>query len=259
MAAMHHARPSAPRLILALLLCGLALGWTDPVEARKLDREMAAVRASDLGLPDAQRWSTFQAVDRLFDLLWRKPAGHKVIRRGTGQAIAPLPALTLEDRSGDGQADFFAYGSSDGKARSQEFGAFLDRNGDGRIDWLVYYGGMMLSGAGNFYFWHHHAIDADGDGRFDIRVYTAVDADGDGSADEGATVWLEDSDRDGRIDRAVRIVKGVVTPIALRDGAFPLGYVLATDASEQPRPGGPLPVETMAAVTADIAALLSGK
>lgn len=239
-------------LLAAAMLCGLA----QPAAARSLDREMAAVRTSDLALPDDRRWATYQAVERLFDLLWRQPASRKVIKRGPAKAIPPLPVLTLEDRSGDGKADFFAYGSADGKARSQEFGAFFDRNGDGRIDWIVYYGGLMMSGQGTFYFWHHHAIDTDGDGRFDIRVYTAVDADGDGKADEGATTWLEDTDHDGRIDRAVRIVNGTVTPIAPVGGAFALGDVLASAPADQPRVGEPMPVQTIDAVAADITALL---
>lgn len=236
-------------------LWGLGLVLSAPAGARNAPVDLAVIATADLSLPDECRWKVYQAVDSLFDKLWRRPAQRKVIVRGRSSAFPQLPVLTLEDRSGDGRADFFSYGSADGNARSQEFGAFFDRNGDGRIDWLVYYGGMMLAGDGTFYFWHHHAIDTNGDGRFDVRVYTVVDADGDGSPDQGATTWLEDSDHDGLTDRATRIFNREITPIAMRDGAFPLGYVLAPDPAEQPRPGIAMPVQGLASVANDIAAL----
>lgn len=243
------------RLNASLLTLVALLGLAAPAAARDAKPPFPSIQTTDLALPDAQRWKAYQAVERAFEQLWRGSSRHKVVKRGMTTTFPSLPMLTLEDRNGDGKADFFAYGSADGKARSQEFGAFFDRNGDGRIDWLVYYGGMMMSGDGQFYFWHHHAVDTDGDGRFDIRIYTAVDADGDGKADTGATTWLEDADKDGLADRATRIVNGQISMIVPQGGAFPLGYVLAAEPAEQPKVGAAMPVQLMAAVAADIAAL----
>lgn len=202
-----------------------------------------------------RRWETYLAVRSRFERLWLRPSSKKVIARGNFATFNKFPVLELEDRDQDGKAEFYSYDRPDGRGMTQEFGAFFDLNGDGRPDWIVFYGGLLITKNMKFLKWYSYAIDTNADGRFDVRVYEAIDVDGDGIADEGATAWVYDTNYDGLIDKAEFIVDGHVTPIKPENGVLPLHYVLRTDTAEQPKIGEAMPVQLLAAIANDIAVL----
>lgn len=204
---------------------------------------------------DKRHWETYVAVRDIFERLWLHPSSKKVIKKGHFATFKDFPVLELEDRDQDGKADFYGYERPDGSRTSQEFGAFLDLNGDGRPDCIVFYGGLLFTKSLKFFSWYHVAIDTNADGRFDVRVYGAIDADGDGIADEGATAWVYDTNYDGRVDKAELIVDGHVTPIKPQNGVLPLHYVLNTDPADQPKIGEAMPVQLFAAIADDIVVL----
>jgi hypothetical protein len=220
------------------------------------DKDNALAQISPYDGP--RRWESYVLINTLFDRLWRHPASRKVVNKGQMITFKQYPLLKLEDRDKDGTAEFFSYNPLYGSDRTQEFGAFFDLNHDGRPDWIVYYGGFLPTKGVNWLIWNQQAIDTDGDGRFDVRVYGAIDMDGDGFAEDGATTWLYDTNRDGLVDKAEHIVNGRITEITPVNGRLILGYVMETDPSEQPKIGDPMPVQFFEVIAGDIKSLVGG-
>lgn len=218
------------------------------------------LRACALASGDAAATSTcWQAMLRLeeqFQRLWSGTRPGKPLRKGKTQTLAPFTLLELEDRDRDGRGDFFAYYPENGSRRTQEFGAYFDLNGDRRPDWIVFYGGILPTKQLDFYTWFHHAIDTDGDGRFDLRIYEAIDLDGDKMPEREASSWLFDADHDGKVDLAQHVVSGRGSGISPgADGLLPLRYILEDKQSRLPHVGQPMPAQLFDLVAADIVAL----
>lgn len=216
--------------------------------SRLKNRRLAEVDPANL----KERWGSYRAISEIFDQLWLDPHSRTPLKHGEYTTFKAYPSLRLEDRDGDGKSEFFAYLPPDQSDRTQEFGAFFDLNGDGRTDWIVFYGGILITKKMKPLHWHHHSIDTNGDGLFDVRVYSAIDWDGDGFPDEKATAWVHDLDHDGLVDRADHIVKGRVTSIDDQDGFLALRYILNPELSQQPRIGGPMPTELFRIMAGDI-------
>ncbi|WP_338466244.1 VCBS repeat-containing protein [Novosphingobium sp. ZN18A2] len=172
------------------------------------------------------RLQIYGAINDLFDRLWLKPEGKKVLRKAVRSNLDGME-FQLEDRDADGKADFYVYYRPNRYKQSQDFGAFFDLNGDGRPDWIVFYGGSLVTRDKSVLWWHQHGVDTNGDGRFDLWIIGAIDMDGDGYPDKGATAWVQDVDHDGRIDRAEHIVDGKVIPIKPKGKRLPLRCVMS--------------------------------
>lgn len=216
--------------------------------SRLKDRRLADVEPAN----PKERWNSYRAVSEVFDRLWLKPLSRTPLQHGEYATFKSFPLLRLEDRDGDGRAEFYAYLPPDHSDRTQEFGAFFDLNGDRRADWIVFYGGVLITKEMKPFYWHHHGIDTNGDGQFDVRIYTAIDMDGDGFPDEKATAWVYDTDHDGLVDSADHIVGGRVSAIADDDGILILRYLLSPDRTAQPRVGQAMPTQLFSLIAGDI-------
>lgn len=238
-----------------------AASFAMPVGAR--DKPSAADLAACAAAEQRQElvgpcWRALARVEDTFRRLWTKKPPQEPFRKGTTETLAPYTALELEDRDRDGRGDFFAYYPGGGSRRTQEFGAYFDLSGDGRPDWIVYYGGILpTKGFASFFIWNHLAIDTNGDGHFDVRVWEGIDMDGDGFSEEHASAWLFDTDHDGLADRAEHIVSGKVSEITPENGAFPLRYVLLPEPAKQPRIGEAMPTARFDQIAKDISILLA--
>lgn len=242
---------------IVLFVLGIALPQSSQLTAadaqqtslsRYKERKLSQV---DLGSTE-QRWESYKAIDDVFSRLWLKPVSRTALKEAEFDTFKGYPNLQLEDRDGDGKAEFFAYLPPNKSSRTQEFGAFFDLNGDGRTDWIVFYGGFLFDKKMKQSLWHHHSIDTNGDGNFDIRIYRAIDVDGDGFPEEEATTWVYDPDHDGLVDKAELIIGGRVTPIEPENGALNLHYILNTDPAQQLRIGGPMPTALFKDMANDI-------
>ena len=219
--------------------------------SRYKDRTLAEISPYS----DRHRWRAYNAIGEVFERLWLKPLGRRVIREGRTSTFQGYPLLQLEDRDEDGIAEFYGYLPPDRSDNTQEFGAFFDLTGDGRPDWIVFYGGALFTKEVKIFYWHHHAVDTNGDGSFDVRIYGAIDTDHDGFPEEEATAWVYDVDHDGLVDKAEHIVRGRAIPITPQRGALPLGYVLTPKFSDQPRVGEAIPTELFKVIADDIQGL----
>ena len=113
---------------------------------------------------DRQLLATYSRMNDRYLALWTRGGGTRTASAHT-RTIMGFPHLVLEARGRGAKPDFYVYLPSPDGGQTQEFGAFFDRNGDGRIDWLVFNGGTLLAAGPTIAWWTHHVIDRNGDGR----------------------------------------------------------------------------------------------
>jgi hypothetical protein len=145
--------------------------------------------------------------------------------KGSGKFFETFPILELADKDLDGKADQFAYLTEKGND-SREFGFVFDLNRDGKVDYIVFNGGLLpvitKDKKLKKLVWHnYHWIDSNYDGRVDIQVYTNyIDLDGDKSPDEAISGWVYDTDFDGLIDKAEYLGDGFQQPAEKKEEFF---------------------------------------
>lgn len=185
---------------LALALSAAAHGETKL--SRYKDRQL-----SELGAFRAEnRLAVHQVINDLFLRLWQDGKTRKSMARVETKTFPQFPILQLSDTDGDRKAEEFAYQQSPGDMNTQEFGYFFDLNGDGRADYLVFFGGSMTREGEDFDIWwmNYHAVDSNADGRTDQVLYQgSTDMNGNGKVEPAIGLWLIDDDFDGALDRAV--------------------------------------------------------
>lgn len=215
--------------VLVGLICGLAVlslgagdaasqdapGQLIKVAAKTKSRTAARVAPYD----DKRRVQIYSTLNKEYLKLWDRGSG-RVVATARTRTFNRFPHLRLEDRDGDGVADFYAYYPSSSGGQTMEFGAFFDIAGDGTPDWLVFYGGSIMAERKRMAWWNHHAIDRNNDGKFDTLVVDRIDMNGNGLIEPGTSVWIYDANFDGRIDLAEHVVKGKATRIQAVNGKF---------------------------------------
>ncbi len=111
---------------------------------------------------------------------------HRELRQIRTTIFKDHPILGLSDKDGDSKVDSFAY-YPESSRRTVEFGFVFDLNEDGKIDYLVFNGGPMMTKDFEAVIWmNYHSMDSNGDGRVDIFIYNDIDLDGDRRPDRGS-------------------------------------------------------------------------
>jgi len=158
-------------------------------------------------------------IDGVAEALWNSPYHVKTTSHNT-KTIQGCPMLTFLDRDGDGKPEMFAYGVGKDECR-HEWGLFFDLNRDGKVDYLVFNGGLVpVKDPIRIRWWNYHCIDSNSDGNIDVLVFTDIDLNDDTLPDEGITVWLYDTDFDGRIDRGEILGNNIRRLLDEENGAF---------------------------------------
>jgi len=127
--------------------------------------------------------------------------------------------LKLEDRDMDGKADQFAF--SEKGEDTQDYGFIFDLNRDGKIDYIVFNGGPMITKGLKIVWQNYHWIDSNYDEEIDIFVYNNnIDSNSDKSMDNGISGWVYDTDFDGLVDKAEYRGYDFVIPIKKENDVF---------------------------------------
>ena len=205
------------RVLVATLMASMVSACVTEPAAVSQPAGSAAETGSAAAPSDADLWRSYTQMSAAYEKLWNRRSGREVAR-GRTDTIMGFPYLVLEARAARSKPDFYAYYPRTDGGDTMEFGAFFDRGGDARIDWLVFYGGTALAEGMQFTWWSHHAIDTNHDGQFDVFVVDAVDRDGDSLIEPGITAWLFDDDFDGRLDRGAFMQNGRSTPMRVTGG-----------------------------------------
>jgi hypothetical protein len=133
--------------------------------------------------------------------------------------------LELVDIDGDRSPDQFSYSPAHG-GDTQDFGFIFDLNKDGKVDYIVFYQGTMLTMPFSIVWTFYHWIDSDYDGKIDIWVYPDVDLNEDKALDPGVYAWVYDTDRDGGIDKGEYLGQNIQDEIAVEDGVLNIKRVM---------------------------------
>lgn len=161
----------------------------------------------------------------LFLRLWDSE-DRKILYEYEAETFAPrYPVLQLLDVDGDDVAEQFAYERErGGDSNSQEFGYFFDLDRDSRIDYVIFYGGPMMSeGAESMWWMNYHDIDSNADGKTDHALFQgSTDLNRNRRVEPEIGLWLIDVDLDGLLDRAVYLADGFERPVRIRRGRLDL-------------------------------------
>lgn len=177
------------------------------MEAETECRPFKRKAESDIGLFEFERRREIYAKTSALTVRLFKCCEQQTIAERHVPIFEPVPILALIDRDGDGRADEFLHKFDDGKP-SADRGAIFDLNDDGRIDYIVFIGGIGITDRMTVTPTHYHLIDSNYDGVMDISVYN-VDRDGNQRLDEGVTAWVYDRDFDGTLDDGEYLGPGV--------------------------------------------------
>lgn len=146
-----------------------------------------------------RRIDLYQAMDRLPRILLEK-LQPKWIAEKSCTLNSKAYWLSFYDFDRDGQADQFVVQTQDKKALPNDFGFLYDLNGDGAADYIIYYGGSMITDQNPFYRYFYHWLDTDCDGRIDAVAYSHVVYSEDARPDPNKVFWIMDRDGDGAPD-----------------------------------------------------------
>jgi hypothetical protein len=167
-----------------------------------------------------RRLYIYETIDELANQLRKSPKSF-TLKKAKKKTLEKFPIFMLSDRDLDGKADQFAYYPEKG-GETQEHGFIFDLNKDGKIDYVVFNGGILPTKGFKSFVWHnYHGIDSNNDGKVDIYVYSNnIDLDGDKQLDEGISGWVYDTDFDGIVDRAEYLGQNFIEPIEKKEGVF---------------------------------------
>ena len=206
--------------LLLIIACFLLIGCT----SQQLRKEATTEKLETSKFNE--RKNIYETLDELANRL-RASRKYTVLIRKETNSIEDFPILELVDRDGDGKADMFVYVTKSGELpkgypfrSSQEFGFIFDLNKDGKIDYVVFNQGLVLTKDMKPYWSKYHWIDSNFDGKIDINVIPTVDLDGDKRPDEGVTAWIYDTNFDGGVDKAEYLGKDFEKPIENTEGVF---------------------------------------
>jgi hypothetical protein len=167
-----------------------------------------------------RRMYIYETIDELANQLWDSPKLFS-LKKEKKETFEGFPILQLSDKDLDGKADEFAYLPQEGRD-TQEFGFMFDLNKNGKIDYIVFNGGLIPTKGFKKMIWqNYHGIDSNYDRKVDIFVYSNnIDLDGDKSLDEGISGWVYDTDFDGTVDKAEYLGENFIKPVEKREGIF---------------------------------------
>lgn len=203
----------------------LVIGCAAPTMQKEDVREVAVYKQEaldELGpFTYEKRMYFLRTLDGMANQLVKSRTYSVVKKEGSRKVFKDFTILELVDRDLDGKPDQFAYESGK-RQKTDEFGIMFDLNRDGKVDYLVFNGGLAFTKDFKKAAWfNYHWIDSNYDGRIDISVYNnCVSLDGDSFYDEGVSAWAYDTDFDGFVDKAEYLGDNFQKPVEKGEGSF---------------------------------------
>ena len=145
---------------------------------------------------DSLRCRLFMDMDTL-PLLLRERVPIKEIKEEIFSYEGINYRLRFYDLDGDNKPEAWAF-FSPGKETTQEFGNMYDLNRDGKVDYILYHGGLMISHDKQFYYYFYHLIDEDYDGKIDTWTNSVAIQPGDKDPDPHWVLWVKCTNQDGK-------------------------------------------------------------
>ena len=169
----------------------------------------------------SNRVELYQSMDFLPRLVWGK-LDRKFIKANKCKINNKDYLIAFYDYDNDGLADQFVLQTLDKKEINDEFGFIYDLNKDGKTDYIIYNGGLMITNDNPFFYYFYHWIDTNFDGLIDALVYNYVIYSNDSNPDPNKIFWIMDIDKNGKPDSVdfIDCQKGNVNPIKVSEGIW---------------------------------------
>ena len=145
---------------------------------------------------DSLRCKLFMDMDTL-PLMLRKYASFKETKEDIFTYDGVNYRMQFYDLDGDLKPEAWAF-FAPGKETTQEFGNMYDLNRDGRVDYILYHGGLMISHDKQLYYYFYHLIDEDYDGKIDTWTNSVAIQPGDKDPDPHWLLWVKCTNQDGK-------------------------------------------------------------
>lgn len=200
MKALYQNKSHFRYLWILLTIC--QLGWSQPNRALIKDYKTAKQNASNkfVNFNINNRKALYQGMDVLPRLIWGKLKGKYLIYHKCAIKNQDY-YIVFYDYDNDRTADQFVLQTMDRKELRDDFGFIYDLNNDGKIDYIIYNGGSMITNDDPFFHYFYHWIDTNYDGQIDALAYNYVIYDEDTRPDPSKIFWIIDLDHDGKPDR----------------------------------------------------------
>lgn len=147
----------------------------------------------------ANRIEIYQSMDLLPRIVWGK-LKTKVVSKKQCHIGGKDYLILLNDYDNDNVADQFALQTLEGKDVQGEFGFVYDLNSDGKIDYVVYNGGLMMYKNNDFNYFFYHWIDSNFDGKIDALANNVFVSPNDSLPNLNIVLWIIDEDKNGKPD-----------------------------------------------------------
>jgi len=108
--------------------------------------------------------------------------------------------IAFYDLDKDGVPDQFVLQSLEEVTYNNEFGFIYDLNNDSTMDYIIYYGGNIISKDNQLYYYFYHWIDTNYDGDIDALAYNIVIYPNNSKPDPNKILWIMDIDKNGKPD-----------------------------------------------------------
>jgi len=147
-----------------------------------------------------KRLQLYQTAEQVTRIAWGGLQSRLIekclVRLGQGQY-----EMAFYDFDKDRRPDQFRLITSDGKAMPQDFGFIYDLNGDQRFDYIVYFGGSMITNNGDINYYFYHWLDTNYDGKIDAIANVIFIHPKEIRPDPERIFWVMDVDKDDKPDQ----------------------------------------------------------
>jgi len=210
-------------LILSCLLGTYTLAWSQSnktiIKEYKKAKKEAIDKFGEFDLTN--RMELYQLMDQLPRIVFGK-LQPKLLANKNYTINNTDYLVAFYDYDNDGLADQFVLQTLGKKIINNEFGFIYDLNKDGKMDYIIYNGGSMITNDDPFFYYFYHWIDTNFDGIVDALAYNNIIYFNDSRPDPTKIFWIMDIDKNGKPDLVdfIDIKKGNVNPINDSEGIW---------------------------------------
>lgn len=167
------------------------------------------------------RLELYKSMDQVPRIIWGK-ASRKLILKKKIRINSSDLIMGLYDYDNDHVPDQFVLETLKGKILNQEFGFIYDLNKDSKIDYIIYYGGAMITEESPLVFYFYHWIDTNYDNKIDALAYCHIVYENETLPDPQKILWIMDKDKNGTPDfiDSLDMITGKTTALQPKNGVW---------------------------------------
>jgi len=168
-----------------------------------------------------RRIQLYQTVEKITRIAWEGLQSKFINKRSVSLSQGRYE-MAFYDFDKDHLPDQFRLSTEEGKAMPQDFGFIYDLNQDKRFDYIVYFGGSMITNDGDINYYFYHWLDTDYDGKIDAVANAIFIHPKETRPDPERIFWVMDLDKNGKPDHVdfTEIKSGEKIQLTPEDGIW---------------------------------------